>query len=154
SAYSGARDAALNDLLTESYASAFSGEYNKVLNNARSLYQKIGPDVPPSSTAYVPGVTWPNTGIGNQLKTVATMINLAKIKGYAQRQIYFVQIGGFDMHSGFWNANNGHAALLGQVAAAMQAFWTAMGATYVNAQNEVALFTVSDFARTLQSNGS
>ena len=154
SQYSGARDAALNDLLADSYASAFSGEYNKVLSNARNLYQKIGPDVPPTSTAYVPGVTWPNTSIGNQLKTVATMINLAKTKGYAQRQIYFVQIGGFDMHSGFWNANNGHAALLGQVAAAMQAFWTSMGSTFVNAQNEVALFTVSDFARTLQSNGS
>ena len=154
SAYSGARDSALNDLLSESYSSAFAGEYNTVIGNARNLYTKMGPDLPPTSSTYVSSNTWPNTGIASQLKTVATMIKLAKAKAYAQRQIFFVQIGGFDLHSGYWNANNGHPALLGQVAAAMTAFWTAMGPTYVNAQNEVALFTVSDFARTLQSNGA
>ena len=159
SAYSGARDAALNDLLTESYSSAFAGEYNTVIGNARNLYTKMGPDLPPTSTAYVPNITWPNTGIASQLKTVATMIKLAKTKGYAQRQIFFVQIGGFDLHSGYWNANSGHPALLGQVAAAMNAFWTAMGTipgvqSGTTAQDETALFTVSDFARTLQSNGA
>lgn len=155
---SSARDLALNDLLGQTYASDFAGEFSKVFNSGRDLYGKIGPDVPPLSNAFVPGNTWPTGGLASslasQLKTVATMINLSKTRGYASRQIFFVQLGGFDMHSGFQNTGNGHNALLGQVAAALNAFWTAMGPTYVNAQNQVTAFTVSDFARTLQSNGA
>jgi uncharacterized protein (DUF1501 family) len=150
SPYNGARDAALTDLLSESYTNAFSGEYNKVVSNARNLYQLIGTDLPPNSSTYAPTNTFPNTGLAAQLKTVATMINLTKAKNYATRQIYFVQIGGFDLHSNFFSATNGHAALLTQVSQALNAFYTSLG----TAQSEVTAFTVSDFARTLQSNGS
>ena len=156
SAYSGARDSALNDLLGDSYASAFAGEYDTIVSNARNLYTKIGPLLPPTSTQYVPNpvlpVTWPASGLAAQLKTVATMINLSVQQNYAQRQIFFVEIGGFDLHSGFWNANNGHPSLLLNVAQAMNAFYSALGA--INQQSNVTTFTISDFARTLQSNGS
>ena len=123
--------------------------------NARALYATLGPDLPPSSSTYVPTNTWPNSNnnaLAAQLKTVATMINLSKSRGYASRQIYFVQLGGFDLHSGFYSGNSGHAALLTQVSQALDAFYAAMGT--FNLQNNVTLFTASDFARTLQSNGS
>ena len=150
-----ARDAALNDLLGATYASDFAGEYNKVFTSARALYTKIGPNVPPASSAYVPANTWPaNNSLASQLKTVATMINLSKTQGYAARQIYFVQLGGFDLHSGFNTGNGNHAQLLQTVSQALNAFWTALGPTYLNLQNNVTVFTMSDFARTLQSNGA
>jgi uncharacterized protein (DUF1501 family) len=151
----GARDAALNNLLAETYASDFAGEYNKVFANARALYATLGTDLPPLSSTYVPANTWPNTNnnaLAAQLKSVATMINLSKSKGYASRQIYFVQLGGFDLHSGFYSGNTGHAALLTQVSQALDAFYAAM--VSFGLQDQVTLFTASDFARTLQSNGS
>lgn len=152
---SSARDAALNSLLGETYANDFSGEYNTVLQRARDLYTKIGPNLPPNSTTYVPSTAFPsNNSLASQLKTVATMIKLSKAQGYASRQIYFVQLGGFDLHSGLMSGGGNHATLLTQVAQALGAFYTSLGPTDVNAQNEVTAFTMSDFARTLQSNGS
>lgn len=152
---SGARDAALNALLGETYVNDFSGEYNAVLQRARGLYTKIGPNLPPNSNTYVPATAFPaNNSLASQLKTVATMIKLSKAQGYASRQIYFVQLGGFDLHSGLMSGGGNHGALLTLVSQALSAFYTSLGPTDVNAQNEVTAFTVSDFARTLQSNGS
>jgi uncharacterized protein (DUF1501 family) len=82
------------------------------------------------------------------------MINLCSQKAYASRQIYFVQLGGFDLHSGMMSGAGDHASLLSSLSAAVSAFWTAMGPTDVNLQNSVTLFSMSEFARTLQSNGS
>src|SRR5262249_3858656 len=89
-----------------------------------------------------------------QLQTVATMINLCARKGYASRQIYFVQLGGFDLHSGMMSGTGDHASLLAEVDAALSAFATAMGPTDVNLFDSVTLFTMSEFARTLQGNGT
>ncbi len=154
-ATSSGRDAALNSMLGETYANDFAGEYNAVLQRGRNLYNLIGPNLPPASNTYVPATAFPpNNSLASQLKTVATMIKLSKAKGYATRQIYFVQLGGFDLHSGLMSGGGNHASLLTQVGQALGAFWTSLGPTDVNAQNEVTAFTVSDFARTLQSNGS
>ena len=66
----------------------------------------------------------------------------------AQRQVYFVSIGGFDLHD---NLMAQHPGLLGTVANAMASFDAALGELGV-AQN-VTTFTASDFGRTLSSNG-
>jgi uncharacterized protein (DUF1501 family) len=75
-------------------------------------------------------------------------------QNYATRQIYYVSLGSFDLHSGMMTGTNDHAALLTTLSQALNAFWTCMGPADVNAQNNVTLFTMSEFARTLQSNGS
>ncbi|MDR3388767.1 MAG: DUF1501 domain-containing protein [Rudaea sp.] len=147
------RDQALQDLLAQTYLSDFAGQYSTVFNSGRGLYTKLSNNLPPLSTTYAPTNAFPaNNSLAAQLKTVATMINLSKTQGYASRQIFFVQLGGFDLHSGFQSANSGHNALLSQVALALNAFWTAMG--QFGTQSQVTAFTVSDFARTLQSNGA
>jgi uncharacterized protein (DUF1501 family) len=145
------RDTALNDLLGETYANDFATGYSSVFERGRGLYSLLSPDLP----NYAPTTVFPSgNSLASQLQAVATMINLCSQKGYASRQIYFVQLGGFDLHSGMMSGNGDHASLLSEVSAALDAFWSAMGPTDVNLQDSVTLFTMSEFARTLQSNGS
>lgn len=145
------RDTALNDLLGATYASDFSSSYADVFGRGRGLYNLLAPDLP----NYAPATVFPSgNSLASQLQTVATMINLCAQKGYASRQIYFVQLGGFDLHSGLMSGNGNHGQLLADVSAALNAFWSALGPGDVNLQNAVTLFTMSEFARTLQSNGS
>ena len=145
------RDTALNNLLGETYANDFSGSYSDVFGRGRGLYSLLAPDLP----TFAPKTIFPSgNSLAAQLQTVASMINLCAQKGYASRQIYFVQLGGFDLHSGMMSGNGNHGQLLAEVSTALNAFWSAMGPGDVNLQDSVTLFTMSEFARTLQSNGS
>jgi uncharacterized protein (DUF1501 family) len=145
------RNDALNDLLGATYANDFSNNYSSVFERGRSLYSLLSTDLP----NYAPTTSFPSgNSLASQLQSVASMINLCSQKGYASRQIFFVQLGGFDLHSGMMSGNGDHASLLSDVSAALNAFWQAMGPTDVNLQDSVTLFTMSEFARTLQSNGS
>jgi uncharacterized protein (DUF1501 family) len=147
----GVRDEALNELLRAAYSSDFAGSYSELFQQGRDLYNLLSPNL----VAYAPKTAFPaNNSLASQLQQVAAMINLSHAKGYASRQIYFVELGGYDLHSGFWNATGGHASLLAELSGALSAFYTSMGPTDVNLQNDVTVFTLSEFARTLQSNGS
>ena len=66
----------------------------------------------------------------------------------AVRQTFFVQRGGWDHHD---EVLDNQAAMLPEVSAAIGAFHAAM--TAMGLQNQVCLFTASDFGRTLTSNG-
>lgn len=94
-----------------------------------------------------PAAGFPNTGLGQQLAQVASLIN-AKIGG-ATRQIYFCSQGGFDTHS---DELNQMVNLLGELAGAMAAFDTAIG--NMGLLNNVVTFTQSEFNRTFQPNGN
>ncbi|HLM00843.1 MAG TPA: DUF1501 domain-containing protein, partial [Pyrinomonadaceae bacterium] len=93
-------------------------------------------------------VTFPTTSLGNQLRQVAKLIKLRTLLGMS-RQIFFVQIGGFDHHS---NQLGNHDSLLTQVSRAIKAFYDEMTAQGVS--NQVTTFTMSDFNRTLNPAGS
>jgi uncharacterized protein (DUF1501 family) len=85
--------------------------------------------------------------LGQQLHMVARMIK-AQASINDARQMFFVQIGGFDTHNGELATQQ---ALLGFLSKYVSAFWNAM--LEINMQNNVTLFTLSDFGRTLTSNG-
>jgi|SRR5687768_6459061 len=97
-----------------------------------------------------------NTGLANQLRTVARMIAQRATLGHS-RQIFFVSIGGFDTHTGqnqFQPPNptfQGLAALYQQIGNALSAFYQAT--VNLGVQNEVTTFTVTDFNRTFRPNG-
>ena len=148
---SSVRDNALNALLADTYASDFSGEYSRVFARSRDLFNllKAGLDATTLVQAFPA-----NNSLASQLQTVAKMIKLSKAQNFAARQIYYVRLGGFDLHAGLMAGTNDHGDLLTLVADAVSAFWQALAPGDVNAQNEVTLFTASEFARTLQSNGS
>ena len=93
-------------------------------------------------------VGFPNTSIGQQLKQVARLVK-RRLELNVNRQIFFVQIGGFDTHNGQLNS---HVTLLSQVGQAVRAFYDAMVAEGVS--NNVTTFTLSDFGRTFNPAGT
>ncbi len=93
-------------------------------------------------------VTFPNTGLGLQLKQVARLIK-ERLDLNTNRQIFFVRMGGFDTHADQLGA---HVNLMTQFSQAVRAFYDEMVGQGV--QNEVTLFTLSDFGRTFNPAGS
>lgn len=100
-----------------------------------------------------------NNALAAELRMVAAMIRASSQLGVGgtpvKRQIFFVGIGGFDTHGNeFWTTN---PANNGKISKAINAFWTAMGNIQAigggTAQERVTLFTMSEFGRTLDSNG-
>jgi uncharacterized protein (DUF1501 family) len=100
-----------------------------------------------------------------QLEMVARLIAagntpLAKGGFGMQRQIFFVQVGGYDLHTGQTNysandPNNvlvgAHTNLLAELSQSMNAFQRAM--EQLGLSDQVTSFTCSDFSRTFPSNG-
>jgi uncharacterized protein (DUF1501 family) len=93
------------------------------------------------------GVAFPNTQLGNSFRMVARTIAGRAVLG-AQRQTFFVQLGGWDHHD---EVIDSQQAMLGEVSEAVGAFHDAIAA--MGLADQVATFTASDFGRTLTSNG-
>ncbi len=149
---SGQRDVGLNQLLGATYSGNFASEYGATFKRGRDLFELLSADlVLPAGTVNTPFPA--NNSLASQLLSVARMIKLSRTKNYAARQIFYVRFGGFDLHAGLMgNGANAHAALLTKVSKALQAFSDAMDE--IGATNDVTTFTMSEFARTLSSNGS
>ena len=90
---------------------------------------------------------FPDTSLGNQLRTVAQLIAVRDTLEM-QRQIFFVELGGFDTHD---DQVQNQPGLLGGVSDAITAFYNATAELQV--ADSVTTFTQSDFGRTLTSNG-
>jgi uncharacterized protein (DUF1501 family) len=88
---------------------------------------------------------FPNTGIGNQLRSIARTIAKRSTLFGLQRQIFFASLGGFDTHTGQVSA---HTTLFTQLSAAMKAFYDAT--VELGVASSVTTFTMSDFSRTLK----
>ncbi|CAN5301668.1 DUF1501 domain-containing protein [soil metagenome] len=93
-------------------------------------------------------VTFPNTGIGRQLRQVARLIK-NRTDLAVTRQVFYVQIGGFDTHS---NQVAQHVNIFSQFSQAMRSFYDEM--TTQGVSNDVTTFTLSDFGRTMNPAGS
>ena len=101
--------------------------------------------------------TFPNTNLGNQLKQVALLIKACSDQSPTnslrmRRQIFFVQLGGFDSHALQRAANNSQDSLLAQVGPAVKAFYDETVAQGIS--DKVTTFTLSDFGRTFQPAGA
>ncbi|MGD9589891.1 MAG: DUF1501 domain-containing protein [Pyrinomonadaceae bacterium] len=93
-------------------------------------------------------VTFPNTSIGRQLRQVARLIK-RRTELNVNRQIFYCQIGGFDTHT---NQLTNQANLLGQLGQAARSFYDEIETQ--GAINDVTLFTLSDFSRTMNPAGA
>jgi uncharacterized protein (DUF1501 family) len=91
---------------------------------------------------------FPTTGLGNQLLQVAKLIKVSSSLGL-KRQIFFCSLGGFDTHTVQLTTQ---ATLLGQLSAAMSAFYNATAEMGVS--SNVTTFTLSDFSRTFTPAGT
>ncbi len=125
-----------SNLLVSDMASASAGALS-----SNAAYNSATAGVAALSTPF------PASPLGAQLKAVAQAIS-ARDQLQAQRQIFFVGIGGFDTHSA---QATSLPQLLTQIDGAVTAFYNAMVAQGLG--NKVTLFTASDFGRTLAVNG-
>ena len=104
----------------------------------------------------VVNTVFPNTLLGQQLKTVAQIMSIRNALGIG-RQVFFCQLGGFDTHGAQSNMVNndltmGQDPLLQQLSQAVGAFYAATHE--VGTDTNTTTFTASEFGRTLQPNGS
>lgn len=135
---------ALNGLIRQTRTHVLENEYNKV--SARSMAAEAS-----VSAALAQTETWtmpfPTDSLGQQLRMVARLLKGRSTLG-ARRQVFMVSVGGFDLHD---NLIRDHGGLLGNVSAAMNAFYKAT--VDLGLASQVTAFTASDFGRTLASNG-
>ena len=150
------RAVALQQMLDASYPSPYQDEYGKILSRSRDLYNLLSSGLASGGIGNVTTDFPTQNSLADQLKMVARMIKLSRDTSFNiqhKRQIYYVRIGGFDMHDNLMSTgSNGHANLIMRVSQALGAFWAALGE--IGAQNEVTTFTMSEFARTLSTNGN
>jgi uncharacterized protein (DUF1501 family) len=89
---------------------------------------------------------FPATPTARKLAMVAKLVSGAPALGL-KRQVFFVQLGGWDLHGAQATA---HAPLLREFSGAIGAFYDAT--VELGAANQVTTFTASDFGRTLNPN--
>jgi uncharacterized protein (DUF1501 family) len=136
---------ALRQLATAQHSHLMRSEYTRVTSRAitadASLTSALA-SAPVLNTAFAA-----DNPLAQQLRMVARAISARKTLG-AKRQVFFVSLGGFDLHD-FLVAQ--HPGLLTHVAGAMKSFYDAT--VELGVASQVTSFTASDFGRTLTSNG-
>ncbi|MBU2949449.1 DUF1501 domain-containing protein [Tamlana agarivorans] len=117
------------DALTNTYAQYISAAFNKGQND----------------------VTYPDTDLSNQLKTVARLIS-----GDLETKIYMVRISGFDTHDSqvqdLGNVTGKHHDLLSSLSDSIEAFITDLDSQ--NLSEDVVGLTFSEFGRKAKENGN
>ncbi len=126
--------------------------YNQVINRARTNEAVIGAALAADATAIDNAFTaaGANSATADQLKMVARLM-LGRTALGNQRQIFFVNMNGFDTHQ---DQVGDQSSLLSDLDQALLAFKNAVSGIDATMWDSTLLFTHSDFARTLQPNGS
>ena len=146
---SSAVKSALSSLVQQTRSHTLENEYNKVTARSITAESQMTAALasnPSSATPFAGFVTTGNP-LSSQLRMVARII-ASRTALSARRQVFFVSMGGFDLHDALI-AN--HATNMKRASDAMTEFYNATVALGVS--DKVTAFTASDFGRTLASNG-
>lgn len=150
----GIRTAAMNDALAMQNANLFETAFGGLTTGAISNSALISSVVTGTSPFVTLFNAANNTSLAQQLHMVARLVNAQQSLGL-KRQVFFVRVGGWDLHDNQVTAGNtatgAHANLLRDVSLSLNAFNLAL--TQIGAQNQVTTFTSSDFGRTYNTNG-
>lgn len=134
----GAIESLYTDLLQQSHARSFRDSIDAAIE-----FNALTAGDPPGLESF------PATSIGRQAKWVAKTIYARGPDDLNQlRQIFFISRGGFDDHDNLITNQNTTLAEVSQAINALYQSCALMGVA-----DKVTIFTVSDFARTLNSNG-
>ncbi|MGN6830641.1 DUF1501 domain-containing protein [Paucibacter sp. M5-1] len=147
--------------LQRAYAAASSDriqmEYARVMQRGLSANAALQgaltgvnvPAIPSTAVAQVnaASTTLDKLNLARQLRMVLQIIAANQVLGM-KRQVFMVQMGGFDTHA---NQMRDQPTQMAQVAQSINYFMAALNS--LGLQNSVTLFTASDFGRTLLSNG-
>lgn len=142
---------ALEALIQAQYASVMQEQYGVTAESAAYLNDVLGDALDPANGGDIATV-FPVGSLGPQMRMIARLIKASRTSALNQsRQVYFASLGGFDSHTGQMAEELGHAQFLGEVSQSLSAFRAALAE--IDALNDVVTFTMSDFGRTLNSNG-
>lgn len=132
-------------IITRTSPHLFENELGQITSRSISANTLLASALPPASqfTTPIPA----NNGLASQLNVVARMI-FARSALSANRQVFFVSLGGFDNHDELLTEHN---LRMQTVDSAVNAFYSWL--QQMQMENSVTLFTASDFGRTLTSNG-
>ncbi len=139
------RTSALNSMLEAEYQNIFERTYANTINvglRANEQFSQAINAVPPFQTTYS------ESDFSANLNMVARAI-AARNTLQMRRQVFFVSFGDWDHHDEVINAQ---ARLLSEVSKGLSEFQATLDELGV--ANEVTTFTISDFGRTLSSNGN
>lgn len=143
--FSQLRATALNSMMDRDYQDIYKNTYIntvKTSNEASISYQNAVDAIPDFATPY------PDTDFAGQLRMVAKTIAARESLGFS-RQIFYVELNGWDHHDELLiNQEN----LLGTLNSGLKYFNDVIEELGVS--NEVTTFSISDFGRTLTSNGN
>jgi uncharacterized protein (DUF1501 family) len=152
---------AMAQLVQEARNHVLENEYNKVTKRAIGAEGIITSSIAAGAAAgtgaefaplnavqktTIDGVDRGNNSLAAQLKMVARLI-AARTNLGTKRQVFFVSLGGFDMHD---NLVRDHVLNLARVSQAMTAFYETT--KLLGVDKDVTAFTASDFGRTMTSN--
>lgn len=138
------RTKGVDGMLGQQYRSLFEQTYANTSRGAIDSYKQFTDALSGVTlSTVIPG----GNSVASNLAMVARTIS-ARAKLGARRQVFFVLLGGFDLHD---NLLAGQTALLKTVSQGVNTFWSALGE--IGMQDQVTLFSASDFGRTLTSNG-
>lgn len=136
---------AINSMLEQEYQNIFKKTYANTIKTgllANEQFIDALTTVPPLNT------TFSDNTFSRDLELIARTI-AARDTLDMDRQVFFVQMGGFDNHD---ELLTNHAILLDRVSKGLFEFQSALDELGV--ADCVTTFTISDFARTLTSNGN
>jgi uncharacterized protein (DUF1501 family) len=143
-------------LAADTGAGPLEDAYSQVLRRAVTANSRLKRALDDVPVPALPGTVLPlgsgsttldQLGLAQQLRIVARIIQAAPALGL-RRQVFMVQIGGFDTHA---HQMRDQPGLMAQVAASADWFLNTLNGTGLLPQ--VTLFTASDFGRALVNNG-
>jgi uncharacterized protein (DUF1501 family) len=149
--------AALSSILSAEESNLFAQNYEIVIQRSIQAQSMLASAMAPAGEGGIPNPPQyldpvmkklMDNPLAQSMQTVARIISGRGSLGVT-RQIFYVQLGGFDTHN---NQAATHSQLLTQLAAAFEYFDAQMTALGLGSQ--VTSFTISDFGRTLTSNSN
>lgn len=135
----------INSLADQQYQNIFEktiGNLNLQTSESIDIYRAALGNVIPIQSPFS------DTNLSNDMKKIAELIQVRSHLGL-NRQVFFVTYGGWDHHDNLIGQQN---IKLPELSNAMAEFNEALKELQVH--NDVVTFTISDFARTLTSNGN
>jgi uncharacterized protein (DUF1501 family) len=139
------RDQAVDSLTSDVYSHVFKQTFSEQMRSsieAQNIFSNAIANVPPMST------TFSDHYLSENLEMVAKVIAARQDLGMT-RQTFFMTFGGWDHHNELINNQN---YMLGVVNNALSEFNAAL--EEIGMEDKVTTFTISDFSRTLTTNGN
>jgi uncharacterized protein (DUF1501 family) len=139
-AYANAVDAMLAQQYGNLFQKTLSGSNRSAIDTAVAFDAAVSP--------FDFSADFPSTNTGDRLRAITEVLAARTTLGM-DRQIFFLERGGWDTHNEVLLTQD---TLFTEINDAIESFWNKLGA--LGLQNDVVLFTASDFGRTLTSNGA